>query len=98
MPLYALIGFDGEDGPRKRDEHRAPHLAHWEALDHDGRIRFAGPLKDDAGETSTGAVILFEAADLAEARRIAHADPFVAAGVFAELRVAPIKHVFPKAP
>ncbi|MEW6746992.1 MAG: YciI family protein [Planctomycetota bacterium] len=98
MSLFVIVGFDVKDSAAKRAANRSLHLAHWDALDQAGKIRFGGPLRDEPGENSIGSVIVFEAASLEEARRIAHADPYVKAGVFADLRVHPTKPVYPKQP
>jgi uncharacterized protein YciI len=98
MPLFAMIGHDGSNGPQRRDRHRAEHVAYWTALDQAGRVRLAGPVRDESNEVSVGVVIVFEASDLSEARDIVHRDPYVAGAVFESLTVAPFKHVFPKKP
>jgi uncharacterized protein YciI len=96
MPLFVLIGHDGPDGPARRNEHRAAHVAHVEALDREGRIVLAGTPRNDSDDASIGAVILFEARDLEQAREIAGRDPYVRGGVFESLTVAPFKRVFPR--
>lgn len=96
MPLFVMIGLDGPDGAARRDQHRAAHVAHIDALDREGRIKLAGTPRSDSNDASIGAVIIFEAQDLEEAREIANRDPFVAAGVFESLTVAPFKQVYPK--
>ncbi len=93
-----MIGRDGADGARLRDQHREQHLAYVARLDEEGRITLAGPIRDDSGDQSVGAVIVFEAANLAEARRIVDADPYVAGGVYESVTVSPFKLVFPKKP
>ncbi|HUU82956.1 MAG TPA: YciI family protein [Phycisphaerae bacterium] len=98
MPLFVMIGHDGPDGPHRRGQHRDQHVAYWTAMDEAGRVTLAGPIRDESNEASTGAVIVFEAADLKDAREIVERDPYVAGGVFESLTVAPFKHVFPKKP
>lgn len=96
MPLFVMIGLDGADGAALRDRHRAAHLAHIETLDQAGRIALAGTPRNDTDNASEGAVILFEADNLDEAREIVSRDPFVVGGVFETVRVAPFKKVYPK--
>ena len=96
MPLFVMIGLDGPDGAACRNEHRAAHVAHIEGLHRAGRIKLAGTPRNDSNDASIGAVILFEAQNLDEAREIAHRDPFVTGGVFESLTVAPFKHAYPK--
>lgn len=98
MPLFVLIGHDGPDGAARRGRRRAEHVAYWTALNEAGRVTLAGPIRDDSNEASVGAVIVFEAAELAEARDVVQRDPYVAGGVFKFLTVAPFNHVFPKKP
>ncbi len=47
MGVYVYIGHDGPSGLELRKTVRNAHLANIEALDADGRILFAGPLKDN---------------------------------------------------
>jgi uncharacterized protein YciI len=98
MPLFVIIGRDGADGAARRDQHRAAHVAHIEALDRAGRILLAGTPRNETNDASVGVVIVFEACDLDEAREIANRDPFVTGGVFESLTVAPFKRVYPKQP
>lgn len=98
MPLFAVIGHDGPDGTERRDANREAHVAFIEALDKAGQITFAGPMKSEDGAKSTGVVILLEAPSLAEAKRIAHEDPYVVGGVYEVLSVVPVRKVFPKSP
>lgn len=95
MPWFAFIGHDGPEGATRRSQHRPAHLAGLEALESDGRIRHAGPLIGDDG-MPLGSLILFEAADLDEARAIAARDPYVTEGVFARYEVRQTKVVFPR--
>lgn len=95
MPLYAIIGRDGERGLELRKTHREAHLAGLEPLVAEGRVRYAGPLRDEAGDPC-GSVIVFESESLEAARRQAAADPYVVHGVFASHEVFETMQVFPK--
>ncbi len=95
MPLYALIGRDGPRGVELRKQHREAHLANLESLDGAGRVRFGGPLRGEDGQP-VGSVVIFEAADLDEARAIAARDPYVLQGVFASYEVHETAEVFPR--
>ena len=81
MPLYAFIGRDGPSGAALRKIHRPAHLAGIRRLAESGRVRFAGPLRDDAG-APVGSLVIFEAASLDEARQVGASDPYVVEGVF----------------
>lgn len=96
MPAFVMIGRDGPDGGARRSEHHSAHVEHVTKLNEAGRIVLAGPIKSDDGATSVGAVIVFEAADLEAARAVVEQDPYVQAGVFAELSVQPFRQVFPE--
>ena len=95
MPLFVLIGHDGPRGLELRKLHREAHLANLQPLEAQGRIRHAGPLLDDAGSPA-GSVILFEADDLASARALAAADPYVVHGIFERHEIFETRVVFPK--
>ncbi len=94
MPLFAWIGRDGPRGAELRPRHRPAHLANLEPLARAGRVVHAGPLLDAAGRPC-GSLILFEAADLAAARALAAADPYVREGVFASHEVIETRRVLP---
>ena len=91
-----MIAHDGSDGTTLRSRHRERHVAHVTELDRAGRLVLAGPIRDDANERSIGAVIVFEAADLQDARALVDSDPYVAGGVFESVTVQPFRQVFPK--
>ena len=95
MPWYALIGRDREASGALRQQHRPAHLNGLEALEREGRIRHAGPLLGEDGQPA-GSLVVFEAASLDEARRIAAGDPYVVEGVFASWEVLETRVVFPK--
>jgi uncharacterized protein YciI len=95
MGIFVYIGHDGPDGQRLRPGVRERHLAHIERLDREGRIVFAGPLRDDAG-APCGSLIVLEADDLASARAIAQSDPYLEEGIFERVDVHESLQVFPK--
>jgi uncharacterized protein YciI len=90
-----MIGHDGPNGSYLRDENRDEHVAYIAGLDRDGRIQLAGPIRSESDEHSVGVVIVFTAPGMEEARAVVEADPYVRAGVFASITVAPFKRVFP---
>lgn len=71
-------------------------MAHLEALDRAGRLAFAGPIRNEANDQSVGAVIVFEAPSLDEARDLIASDPYVAGGVFDTWSVDPFRKAFPR--
>jgi uncharacterized protein YciI len=60
-------------------------------------VRHAGPLLDERG-APTGSLIVFEAPDLAAARRLAAADPYVVEGIFERWELHETRVVFPVGP
>ena len=82
--LYAMIAKDAPGAGQLRAEIRPVHLEHLHSLG--PKLVFAGALLD-AQEQPAGSIVVFEAADLAEAEALAAADPFVPAGVFASYEV-----------
>lgn len=93
MPLFVILGRDGPRGQELRKLHRPDHLAHYQPLAREGRVRFAGPLLDDGG-APCGSVLVLEFASVEEARAHAARDPYVARGVFAAHEVRGTVDVF----
>jgi len=96
MSLFVMIGWDAADGAERRGRWRQQHVNHIRMLERKGRVRYAGPLKDEDGERSIGALIVVEAADLHEARNVVNTDPYVAGGVFETITIHPFKRVVPE--
>jgi uncharacterized protein YciI len=61
--------------------HLLAHLRHQATLEKAGVLFAAGPLADEEGKPTGTSMTVVRAADAAEARRIAEADPMHAAGV-----------------
>ncbi len=95
MSLFVLIGRDGPEGAERRSRCREQHLAHIGALNREGRIAYAGPIRNDADDGSIGSVIVLRASSLEEARDLVSKDPYVIGGVFESTTVSPFKQVFP---
>ena len=98
--LYAIVGTDVPDSLAKRAAARPAHLARLEALRDEGRLVLAGPFPtidaNDPGPAGfSGSLIVAEFADLAAAQAWADADPYVAAGVYANASVRPFRRVLP---
>lgn len=99
--LYTIIGQDVEDSLAKRLAARPAHLARLHALQESGRLVLAGPFPaidaiDPGVAGFTGSLIVAEFASLAAAQQWADADPYLAAGVYRDVRVQPFKQVFPQ--
>lgn len=97
MRLFVLLGTDGPRGLELRREHRPAHLANLEPLVREGRVRYAGPLLDRAGQPC-GSLVVFEAEDLDSARSFAENDPYAREGVFERVQVWETRRVLPEEP
>ncbi len=98
--LYAIIATDVAHSMDKRMSVRPAHVERLKQLQAEGRIVLAGPHpaveSDDPGEAGfTGSLIVAEFASLADAKAWADADPYVAAGVYANVVIKPFKQVLP---
>ena len=98
--LYAIIALDAPDSLPARRQTRLAHLECLRVLQAEGRVILAGPMPlVDAPDTSggvAGSLIVAEFPSLAEARAWAEADPFVAAGVYAQVQVRPFLKMLPE--
>lgn len=87
--LFALSATDRSDAGDLRAVTRPAHLEHLKGLG--SKIAFAGPYLSADGKTPVGSLVIFEAADAAEAEAMAKADPFVEAGLFASMTITPFR-------
>ena len=93
--LFAIISQDVEDSLAARLEARPAHVEWLKALDAQHRLTLAGPHPHASEEGFTGSLVVAEFADLATAQAWAAEDPYVAAGVYAQVTVKPFKQAFP---
>ncbi|MCD5976282.1 YciI family protein [Pseudomonas quasicaspiana] len=98
--LYAIIATDVENSLEKRLSVRPAHLDRLNALKDEGRLILAGPNPAvDSNEPGaagfSGSLIVAEFESLSAAKSWAEADPFVTAGVYANVIVKPFKKVLP---
>lgn len=98
--LYAILSEDVADSLERRRAARPAHLQRLVKLRDEGSLILAGPHpaidNDDPGTAGfTGSLIVAEFASLAQAQTWADADPYQAAGVYAQLTVKPFKKVLP---
>lgn len=98
--LYAIIATDVANSLEKRLANRPAHLERLQQLKAEGRIVLAGPhpavdSSDPGAAGFSGSLIVAEFDSLVAAQDWAKADPFVAAGVYADVVVKPFKQVLP---
>jgi uncharacterized protein len=97
---YAIYALDNPDSLANRLSVRPAHLQRLHALHEAGRLLLAGPMPaidaEDPGPAGfAGSLIVAEFGDLAAARAWADADPYIAAGVYREVQVRPLRKVLP---
>ena len=97
---YAIISEDVANSLPLRAQARPAHLERVQKLLNEGRLLLAGPHPavdaDDPGAAGfTGSLIIAEFDSLNAARQWADSDPYVAAGVYANVTVKPFKQVLP---
>ncbi|MDP2432134.1 MAG: YciI family protein [Pseudomonadota bacterium] len=98
--FYAIVAEDVPDSLDKRLAARPDHLARLNQLKDDGRLLLAGPFpaidSPDPGPAGFSGSLIVAAFDGLEAAQAwAAADPYVAAGVYAQVSVKPFKKVLP---
>ncbi|MGY4534740.1 uncharacterized protein YciI [Pseudomonas sp. TE3786] len=98
--LYAIIATDVANSLEARLSVRPAHLARLEQLKSEGRLVLAGPhpavdSNDPGAAGFSGSLIVAEFDSLLAAQSWADADPYRAAGVYANVIVKPFKLVLP---
>ena len=98
--LYAIIATDVANSLEARLAARPAHLERLNQLKDQGRLVLAGPHpaidSNDPGPAGfSGSLIVAEFDSLSTAQAWADADPYIAAGVYANVIVKPFKQVLP---
>ena len=98
--LYAIISQDRDNSLSDRLQARPAHLERLQALQADGRLLLAGPHpaidSEDPGEAGfSGSLVVADFDSLDAAQAWADTDPYVAAGVYAQVVVKPFRKVLP---
>ena len=98
--LYMIVGDDAPNALPHRLAARPAHLARLRALEAEGRLLLAGPCpaidSPTPGEAGfLGSLIIAEFESLDAARAWAAEDPYVAAGVYAQVSVRPFVKALP---
>ncbi len=97
---YAIVGEDVAGSLDQRLAARPAHLERLNQLKDEGRLLLAGPFpaidSPDPGPAGfSGSLIVAAFDSLQAAQAWADADPYVAAGVYAQVSVKPFKRVLP---
>jgi uncharacterized protein YciI len=97
--LYLIYAQDVPNSLENRLSVRPAHLARLQVLRDEGRLVVAGPNpaidSNDPGSAGfSGSTVIAEFASLADAQAWAEQDPYVDAGVYADVTVKPFKQVF----
>ncbi len=97
---YVIFSQDVENSLPLRKQVREQHLARLNELKTQGRLLVAGPnpaidAEDPAEAGFTGSTVIAEFSSIEDAKTWADADPYVAAGVYANVIVKPFKKVLP---
>lgn len=96
---YVIFAQDAPNSLASRVEARPAHLARLQQLQNEGRLLTAGPMPaidtENPGEAGfTGSTVIAEFESLTAAKQWAENDPYVTAGVYANVTVKPFKKVF----
>ncbi len=99
--LYAIISEDVTSSLDKRMSARPAHIARLQELQNIGKLILAGPHPavdaENPGEAGfTGSLIVAEFDNLLAAEQWANTDPYIDAGVYANVTVKPFKKAFPQ--
>ena len=98
--LYAIIAVDAPQSLDRRLQARPAHIERLQMLAQEGRVVLAGPhpavdAEDPGPAGFSGSLIVAEFDSQHDAQDWADADPYVEAGVYAEVKVKPFKQVMP---
>ena len=98
--LYAIISEDQPGTLEQRLATRPAHLERLQALQAEGCLLLADPHpaidSTDPGDAGfTGSLVVAEFPSLDDAQTWADADPYITAGVYAQVTVKPFKKVLP---
>jgi len=97
---FAVIAQDHPGSLDKRLAARGEHLERLNQLQAEGRLLLAGPFPAIESENPgpagfSGSLIIAEFPTQADAQRWADVDPYVAAGVYANVEIKPFRKTLP---
>lgn len=96
---YVIFAQDNPNSLAKRLSVRPQHLARLQQLQEEGRLLTAGPNPavddENPGDAGfSGSTVIAQFSSLEDAKQWARQDPYVEAGVYAEVIIKPFKKVF----
>ena len=97
---YVIFSQDVENSLERRLSVREKHLERLTQLQNEGRLLVAGPMpaidSENPGDAGfTGSTVIAEFDSLDAATEWANNDPYIDAGVYADVIVKPFKKVLP---
>lgn len=81
MPLF-VVTLKFTDDAERRQQIRPTHRAYLKTLVEAGKLEQSGPYADDSG-----ALLIYDAADVAEVQEILANDPYAPNGIVAEVAI-----------
>jgi uncharacterized protein len=98
--LFAIISTDIKNSLPKRKISRPAHIERLKQLEIEGRLFVAGPHPAVESDTSgnagfTGSLVIAEFSSQSDAEVWAQADPYITAGVYANVVVKPFIKALP---
>lgn len=97
---YVIFSQDVQNSLERRMSVREQHLARLKELQQQQRLLVAGPMpaidNENPGEAGfTGSTVIAKFESLEQAQQWANTDPYIDAGVYANVIVKPFKKVLP---
>lgn len=86
---FMVTGRDKEDALEHRAATRPRHLEYYGNVSL--KILLAGPLLQEGSGNPVGSMLVVEADDIEEVRKVAEGDPYFTDGVFGSLTVEPMR-------
>jgi len=91
--LFAVICIDNDDAANVRAEKKSEHIEFLQK--HISSFKIVGPFLDE-NDKSIGGIAIIDARDRDSLNLLVAQDPFVASGVFKEVRIYPWRDTFGK--
>lgn len=97
---FAIIASDVADSLERRKSARPAHIARLQEMLDAGRLFVAGAFpaieSEDPGPAGfTGSLVIVDFPSQAQAQAWADADPYVTAGVYADVQIKPFRKALP---